>query len=228
MLLIECVLKCDRILFVYIIFSDKKIQNDWLNAITNESIILQISSNGWTDTNIIVHWLKTVFHYHTKYFKKQFRLLLLNGYINHISIEFIKFCQQMKIIALCLSFHLIHLLQSLIVSVFSPLNKTYKKLVFVNSRYGAMNVIKIEFLNHIKKTKKQSMISINIMHEWHETNFISYDFQHVLFKLFIFSNFVVVFINTSTISIIVRRIQNAGNVLFNHMIPFFRRHVELF
>ena len=36
MLLIECVLKCDRILSAYTIFSSKRIQNDWLNAITDE------------------------------------------------------------------------------------------------------------------------------------------------------------------------------------------------
>ena len=90
-----------------------------------------------------------MFHHHTKHFKKQFKLLLLNDHINHISIEFIKFCEQMKIIALCLSFHLIHLLQSLNVSVFNPLNKTYKKLVSVKFQYGTMNVIKVEFLNYI-------------------------------------------------------------------------------
>ena len=106
-----------------------------------------------------------MFHYHTKHFKKQFKLLLLNCHINHISIEFIKFCEQMKIIALYLSFYLIHLLQSLNVDVFSPLNKTYKKLVFANFQYGAMNVIKIEFLNHIQKTKKQTMITINMMNK---------------------------------------------------------------
>ena len=164
-MLIECVLKCDRILSAYIIFSDKKIQNDWLNAITDGSIIWQINSNGWTDANIIVHWLKTVFHYHTKHFKKQFKLLLLNDHISHITIEFIKFCEQMKIIALCLFSHLIHLLQSLNVSVFSPLNKTYKKLVSVNSQYEAMNVIKIGFLDHIQKIKKQTIKIINVINE---------------------------------------------------------------
>ena len=93
MSLIECILKCDRILSAYIIFSGKKIQNDWLNAITNGSITLQISSNEWIDANIVVHWLKTMFHYYTKHFKKQFKLLLLNGHISHISIKFIKFCE---------------------------------------------------------------------------------------------------------------------------------------
>ena len=71
MSLIECVLKCGRILSAYIIFSDKRIQDDLLNAITNESITLHVSPNGWTDANIAVYWLKTVFHYHTKHFKKQ-------------------------------------------------------------------------------------------------------------------------------------------------------------
>ena len=55
----------------------------------------------------------------------------------------------MKIIALCLPPHSIYLLQSLNVSVFNSLNKTYKKLVFVNFQYGAKNMIKIEFLNQI-------------------------------------------------------------------------------
>ena len=192
---------------------------------------MQINPNGWTDADIVVHWLKTVFHHHTKHSKGQFRLLLLNGHISHISIEFIKFCEQMKIIALCLPPHLIYLLQSLDVSVFSPLNKTYKKLVFVKSQYEAMNVIKVEFLDYIQKIRKQTMMTINVMNGWRGADFISYDPQHVLFKLLTPPNVAAVAISTSTIPTIsttVRRIQNAGNALFNHMIPFFRTHVELF
>ena len=71
----------------------------------------------------------------------------------------------MKIIALYLSFYSIHLLQSLNVNVFNSLNKTYKKLISVKSQYGAMNMIKIEFLNYIQKIKKQTMIIINMMNE---------------------------------------------------------------
>ena len=229
MSLIECVLKCGRILSAYIIFSDKKIQNDWLNAITNGSITLQINPNGWTDADIVVHWLKTVFHHHTKHSKGQFRLLLLDGHTSHISIEFIKFCEQMKIIALCLPPHSTHLLQPLDVGVFSPLNKAYKKLVSAKSQYGAMNVTKVEFLNYIQKVKKQAMMIMNVMNEWREAGFISYDSQHVLFKLFTSSDVAVVnsTFTTSTTPIIIRRIQNADNVLLNHMIPFHHTHVEL-
>ena len=207
--LIECVSGCGRILSAYIIFPGKRIQDDWLNAITDGSITLQVSPNGWTDADIAVHWLKTVFHYHTKHSKGQFRLLLLDGHTSHISIEFIKFCEQMKIIALCLPPHSTHLLQPLDVGVFSPLNKTYKKLVSANSRYGAMNVTKIEFLDHIQKARKQAMMTTNVMGGWRGAGLIPYDPQHVLSKLLTPPDVAVASISTPTTPTTVRRIQDA-------------------
>jgi len=49
---------------------------------------------------------------------------------------------------LCLSLHLIHLLQSLNIEVFKSLSKTYKKYIHLYLYYEVINVNKLNFLHY--------------------------------------------------------------------------------
>jgi len=70
-----------------------------------------------------------------------------------VSSDFIQYCCDHSIIALCLSPHLTHLLQSLNVEVFNSLTKAYKKLVYEHSYYNTINVSKVNFLHYYQKAK---------------------------------------------------------------------------
>ena len=70
-------------------------------------------------------------------------MLIVNDHESHIFMNFIKFCDQKKILILCLSSHSTHLLQPLNVNVFDPLSKAYKTLVSARSRYGGRKYLEI-------------------------------------------------------------------------------------
>ena len=93
-------------------------------------------------------------------------MLIVDYHESHIFMNFIKFCDQEKIIALCLSPHSTHLLQPLDVGIFGPLYKAYKTLVSARSCYGAVNVSKLEFPYLIQESREQAMTFINIMNAW--------------------------------------------------------------
>ena len=56
-----------------------------------------------------------------------YRLLIINGYDSHITLEFVKYCDEVNIKPYCLPPHSTHLLQPLDVGLFSPLRKVYGK-----------------------------------------------------------------------------------------------------
>ena len=141
--------------------------------------------------------------------------------------EFMEFCDQIKILPLCLPPHSTHLLQPLDVGGFGPLSKAYKQLVSSRSRYGAVNVSKVEFLNLIQVARKQAMSTTNILSAWRGTGLVPYNPQHVIDKL---PRPVTPpscrDVNNDTPKT-TKRIQEASDVLLTRMTPSLRAHVDV-
>ena len=225
--LIECISSRGSILPAYIIFQGAQIQQAWYAAITDEKTTIRVSPNGWTDREIALHWLKEVFHPQTSRTQGVYRLLIVDGHDSHITMEFMEFCDQNKIVPLCLPPHSTHLLQPLDVGVFGPLSKAYKQLVSSRSRYGAVNVSKVEFLNLIQVARKQAMSTTNILSAWRGTGLVPYNPQHVIDKL---PRPVTPpscrDVNNDTPKT-TKRIQEASDVLLTRMTPSLRAHVDV-
>ena len=181
--MIECVSSLGSVLPAYFIFQGVRVQQAWLGPIKDNRTTLQVSPNGWTTNEIALHWLKEVFDLHTRHTQGVYRLLILDGHESHVSIDFMTYCEQHKIIPLCLPPHSTHLLQPLDVGVFSPLAKAYKKRVANHSRYGAVNVSKIDFLSYIQEARKEAMTIINISSAWRGAGLVPFDPNYVLAKV---------------------------------------------
>jgi hypothetical protein len=100
-----------------------------------------------------------------------------------VSGEFIQYCENYQIVAVCFLSHITHLFQSLDVSVFAPLVKVYKKRVYEYNMFGAVNVDKITFLKLIYDARKKAISPHNIASAWRKTGFISFKSSVVLDKL---------------------------------------------
>jgi len=92
-----------------------------------------------------------------------------------VSSDFIQYCCDHSIIALCLPPHSTHLLQPLDVGVFGPLAKAYKKLVHEHSRYGAVNISKVDFLHYYHKARSTAITTRNVLSAWRAAGLIPYD-----------------------------------------------------
>ena len=113
------------------------IMDDWIPDSVSGQIQVHISPNGWTDNEIALEWLK---HFHAQTItrtKGVYRLLILDGHSSHITFQFVQFCQDHKIIPLCLPLHLTHYLQLLDVGIFGPLGKACYSLVSCSSIFRA-------------------------------------------------------------------------------------------
>lgn len=97
--------------------------------------------------------------------------------------EFIKYCSDNSIIALCLPPHSTHLLQPLDVGIFGPLALAYKRRVHLHSRYGAINVSKVDFLQYYQEARKDGITVQNFLGAWRGAGLVPYKPSVVTSKL---------------------------------------------
>jgi hypothetical protein len=90
------------------------------------SVYVTPSPSGWTNNDIGLAWLEQVFDRHTKEEARQsYRLLILDGHGSHVTMDFIEYCDQHKILLAIFPPHSTHTLQPLDVCIFKPLSQAY-------------------------------------------------------------------------------------------------------
>ncbi|KAJ8115409.1 hypothetical protein OPT61_g2929 [Boeremia exigua] len=110
--------------------ANSTIQSSWVEEIQPEvhSVFVSSSPTGWTNNNIGLAWLQQVFDRFTKAkARRKWRLLILDSYGSHITMDFINYCNQNKILLAILPPHSTHTLQPLDVVMFKPLLTAYSK-----------------------------------------------------------------------------------------------------
>jgi hypothetical protein len=92
----------------------------WVNDVTSESAAhFTVSPNGWSSNQIGRVWLKQVFERYTKPVRANIkRLLILDGYLSHVNMDFVKWADAYNIILLILPPHTTYRLQPLDVGLF--------------------------------------------------------------------------------------------------------------
>ena len=165
-----------RQLPMWCIFRGKKYLDKWYSALKlRQGHYISLSDNGWTNNELGLDWLKTVFKPNTaSCLQGTHRLLVIDGHNSHISTEFIKYAQAKKIECLCLPPHTTHLLQPLDVGVFGPLAHSYKKQLEGITRFSTYNIDKVNFLTMVQKARKEGISSHNIESAWKATGLIPY------------------------------------------------------
>lgn len=108
--------------------SNKAIQSSWVKDIKagTHSVHVSSSPSGWTNNDLGLAWLEQVFDRYTKAkARRSYRLLILDGHGSHVTMDFIKYCDQNKILLAILPPHSTHTLQPLDVVLFKPLSSAY-------------------------------------------------------------------------------------------------------
>ncbi|RYC78589.1 hypothetical protein BFJ63_vAg18538 [Fusarium oxysporum f. sp. narcissi] len=107
--------------------------------------VIATSQNGWTNNELGLEWLKHFDRSTTKRSNARYRLLILDGHESHHSVKFERYCQDHKIITLCMPAHASHLLQPLDVGCFAVLKKAYGQEIEHLIRCSVTHVSETEF-----------------------------------------------------------------------------------
>ena len=107
----------------YVIFKGQNLMTNWFPKTLPEGWQFAANATGWTNNFHSMKWIQHFDAATRKQLQSQddYRLLRCDGHDSHISAEFVNFCICNHIDLILLPTHSSHLLQPLVVRVFSPL-----------------------------------------------------------------------------------------------------------
>lgn len=148
-----------------------------------DNYVIAVSDTGYINDSVSLEWIH---HFDTETQKVQlgeYRLLLLDGHISHCTVEFVRYCDDNKIIPLCLPPHTTHFLQPLDVMVFQPYKHYHSKAIEEATRLGNPEFDKIEFLANLTAIREQALKEKTIRASFRATGLQPFDIDLVLNKL---------------------------------------------
>ena len=121
-------------------------RSSWVEDIeaTKHSVFVTSSPSGWTNNDVGLAWLEQVFDRYTKAkARRAYRLLILDGHGSHVTMDFIKYCYNNKILLAIYPPHSTHTLQPLDVVCFKPLSTAYS-LELLTHLYNSQGLLAIK------------------------------------------------------------------------------------
>jgi hypothetical protein len=111
------------------------------------------------------------------------QLLIIDSHKSHNSHEFHKYCEEEKIIVLCMPPHSSHLLQPLNMGCFSPLKQAYSDKINSLAQYSTKKIKKEAFLPAFKAAFKKAITKENIYAGFRGARLVPHNPEAVISKL---------------------------------------------
>ena len=150
------------------------LQNTWVEDLDTmkDSAFFGASTNGWSNDDFGLAWLKKVFEPETsKQAGRSKRMLLVDGHSSHVNLTFLDWCDHHRIVVMILPPHSTHRLQPLDVGLFSPLAVAYgiELATICAKSQGLTHMTKRDFWIPFNKAWKKSFTQKNIESAWAAT-----------------------------------------------------------
>ncbi|KAM5529314.1 transposase [Fusarium oxysporum f. sp. phaseoli] len=155
-------------------YRESNLPGDW---------VIATSQNGWTNNELGLEWLKHFDRSTKDRSVGSYRLLILDGHESHHSIEFERYCEENKIITLCMPAHASHLLQPLDVGCSGPLKKAYGREIERLMGCSINHITKIEFFPAFYAAFKATFTESNIRGGFRGAGLAPLDPETVISKL---------------------------------------------
>jgi DDE superfamily endonuclease/Psq-like protein len=178
---IEAIGTNDYLVPPFVIFRGKRIQQSWINVLSDHRMVIAVSENGWTNHELGVQWIQHFDRYTKGQVRGKYRLLTFDGHSSHATLDFVQFCEDHYIVPLCLPPHSTHFLQPLDVAFFGPLAHAYKKIVREKSLFGAQRVSNEDFLIFFQEARMS--VKHNIPSAWKTAGLKPFDPNLILQQL---------------------------------------------
>ena len=141
------------------------------------------TSNCWTDNNTGLDWIQHFDRSTRARTMGVYRMLVLDGYESHQSVEFEIYCKDDNIVPVCLPPHSSHLTQPLDVGIFGPLKRAYGKEIDSFIRAYINHFTKVEFFLAFHAAYNAIMTKENIASGFRSARLVPFDPQAVISKL---------------------------------------------
>jgi hypothetical protein len=145
--------------------------------------VIATSQNGWTNNELGLEWLKHFDRSTAKRTNSRYRLLILDGHESHHSANFERYCENNKIITLCMPAHASHLLQPLDVGCFAVLKQAYGRQIEHLIRCSITHISKTQFFDAFHAAFKATFTESNIRGGFKGAGLAPFNPENVISKL---------------------------------------------
>jgi hypothetical protein len=164
------------------------VYNNWVEDIPESDDLVHVAAtpSGWTNDEYGLAWLVDVFDRYTKNkARRKYRLLILDGHGSHMTMAFIDYCFEKRIILVMFPPHSTHTLQPLDVGLFGLLATQYSSELSSQhpASQGLLLVKKADFYGLFKSAYTKSFTEKNIVSSFEATGIWPTDPSPVLDRL---------------------------------------------
>ncbi|KAJ5543815.1 hypothetical protein N7513_003398 [Penicillium frequentans] len=137
-----------------IILNARQLRNRWFEDLIDERIA--VTDSGYINDLLAYQWIQ-LFEKSTRLRTKGiWRMLICDGFGSHLTYEFIKFCEDKKILLFFLPPHTSHLLRPLDVGVFNVYKHYHSEAIEAATLTGCMKFSKQDFLAAISEIRTKT------------------------------------------------------------------------
>jgi hypothetical protein len=138
-----------------IILSGQQVQFRWFNELDGDNRIA-VTDTGYINDLLAYQWIQHFERSTRARTKGAWRMLLCDGFGSHLTFEFVKFCEDQKILLFFLPSHCSHILQPLDVGVFSVYKHYHSEAVEDATATGCTKFSKVDFLAAISSIRSKT------------------------------------------------------------------------
>ena len=181
---IECINAAGDSIPPLLILQGVTILSSFFNNDLDDRIAVTTAPTGYSNDWISLEWIKH-FDKHTRQSREGgWRMLILDGYGSHHTMEFLSYCWENNILPLGLPSHTTHLLQPLDVCVFQPLKHWHSEAIREAINMGAESFTKRDFLAAFNGFRTKAFKKSTVLHAWRNTGHWPYNPDLILDPLY--------------------------------------------
>ena len=163
------------------------IQSSWVEEVEpgKHSVHVTSSPSGWTNNDMGLAWLEQVFNRYTKEkARRSYRLLILDGHRSHVTMDFIEYCDQNRILLMIHPLHSTPTLQPLDAVMFKALSTAYSNELsaFLERSQALSPITKSDFFPLFWKAWVSSFKETTILQSFEATGISPFNPDAILKK----------------------------------------------
>jgi hypothetical protein len=157
-----------------LVISAKTHQAAWFESLHDDTLV-GVADTGYMNDELMLAWIAHFERHSARQQRGRWRLLLLDGYGSHHTLEFITYCEEHRIIPFGLPSHSTHFLQPLDVVVFQPYKHWHAEAVDRSARLGCSDYNKLEFFSDFEWFRRQALSPSTIKSAFEKTGIWPYN-----------------------------------------------------
>lgn len=171
---VEAISAAGEVVPAMLVIAAKTHQAAWFESLHNDTLV-GVADTGYMNDELMLAWIAHFEKHSARYQRGSWRLLLLDGYGSHHTLEFINYCEEHRIIPFGLPSHSTHFLQPLDVVVFQPYKYWHTEAVDRSARLGCTDYNKLEFFSDFEWFRRQALTSSTIKAAFEKTGIWPYN-----------------------------------------------------